>query len=145
MFEPTHFGQPRLRPLNMKYPILATVRQISGQMTMSISSTRFLLAVFACRVKTKCSWSRLVRLSSWCITWRWPLDMFITCIGDKAPNLKCQIKICTKECVTLRYAQPTHAFMVRFTINTNRNSNILNNRTTCIKNYAMSRVHIHSI
>jgi len=59
-----HFGQPRLRPLNMKYPILATVRQISGHMTVSKSSTRFLLAALDWRVKTKCSCSRLVRLSS---------------------------------------------------------------------------------
>jgi hypothetical protein len=29
----------------------------------------------------------LVRLSSWCITWRWPLAMFIICLGNKASNM----------------------------------------------------------
>ena len=43
-----------MRLLNMKYPILATVRQISGQMT--VSSTRFLPVV-------------LGMFAGWCWCW----------------------------------------------------------------------------
>jgi hypothetical protein len=97
----------------MKYATLPTVKKISGQMTvsMSISSIRFLLMAFACRVKTKCSWSRLARLSSWCITWRWPLDMIIICLRNKegkklfrnkASIVECHVKIYKKGCHNIR-------------------------------------------
>lgn len=83
----SHSCQLRLRLLNTKYPTLPIVRIINGQMAMSIPSwIRFLLMVFPWRVKTKCSWSRLVRLSSWCITWRWPLDKTVICSGNKPSN-----------------------------------------------------------